>query len=57
MVIIVIISQSVTILQAGHRGVVLFVGAVENRACYRNVFTSYSKSRSAIGSWGDSNVI
>ena len=31
MVIIVVISQSVTILQAGHRGVVLFVGAVKNR--------------------------
>jgi len=31
MVIIVVISQSVTIVQAGHRGVVLFVGAVENR--------------------------
>ena len=30
-VIIVVISQSVTIIQAGHRGVVLFVGAVENR--------------------------
>jgi prohibitin 2 len=30
-VIIVVISQSVTIVQAGHRGVVLFVGAVENR--------------------------
>jgi prohibitin 2 len=30
-VIIVVISQSLTIIQAGHRGVVLFVGAVENR--------------------------
>lgn len=30
-VIIVVISQSVIIVQAGHRGVVLFVGAVENR--------------------------
>ena len=30
-VLIVVISQSVTIIQAGHRGVVLFVGAVENR--------------------------
>lgn len=30
-VIIVVISQSIVIIQAGHRGVVLFVGAVENR--------------------------
>jgi len=30
-VLIVVISQSVTIIQTGHRGVVLFVGAVENR--------------------------
>jgi hypothetical protein len=30
-VIIVVISQSVTFIQAGHSGVVLFVGAVENR--------------------------
>jgi prohibitin 2 len=30
-VIIAVISQTVTIIQAGHRGVVLFVGAVENR--------------------------
>src|SRR5215831_19023896 len=30
-VLTVVISQSVTIIQAGHRGVVLFVGAVENR--------------------------
>ncbi|MGB7953989.1 MAG: hypothetical protein WCF23_08405 [Candidatus Nitrosopolaris sp.] len=31
MVIIVVVSQSVTIIQTGHREVVLFVGAVENR--------------------------
>jgi regulator of protease activity HflC (stomatin/prohibitin superfamily) len=30
-VIIVILSESVVIVQAGHRGVVLYVGAVENR--------------------------
>src|SRR5919109_1882775 len=30
-IIIVIISESVVIVQAGHRGVVLYVGAVENR--------------------------
>ena len=30
-VIILIISESVVIVQAGHRGVVLYVGAVENR--------------------------
>src|ERR671930_402111 len=30
-VIIVIMSESVVIVQAGHRGVVLYVGAVENR--------------------------
>jgi regulator of protease activity HflC (stomatin/prohibitin superfamily) len=30
-VMIAVISQTVTIIQAGHRGVVLFVGAVENR--------------------------
>jgi prohibitin 2 len=30
-VIIVVISHSVTIIQAGHRGGVLFVGAVEDR--------------------------
>ena len=36
-VIIVVISQSVTIVQAGHRGVVLFVGAVENRVLEEGV--------------------
>ena len=30
-VIILIMSESVVIVQAGHRGVVLYVGAVENR--------------------------
>jgi prohibitin 2 len=30
-IIIVILSESVVIVQAGHRGVVLYVGAVENR--------------------------
>ena len=30
-VIIVVMSESVVIVQAGHRGVVLYVGAVENR--------------------------
>src|ERR687885_1498412 len=30
-IIIVIISESVVIVQAGHRGVVLYVGAVENK--------------------------
>src|SRR5512133_2862886 len=30
-VIVIIISESVVIVQAGHRGVVLYVGAVENR--------------------------
>jgi len=30
-VIIVIIFESVVVVQAGHRGVVLYVGAVENR--------------------------
>jgi len=30
-VIIIVISESVVIVQAGHRGVVLYVGAVENR--------------------------
>jgi prohibitin 2 len=30
-VIIIIISESIVIIQAGHRGVVLYVGAVENR--------------------------
>ena len=30
-VIIVLMSESVVIVQAGHRGVVLYVGAVENR--------------------------
>jgi regulator of protease activity HflC (stomatin/prohibitin superfamily) len=30
-IIIIVISESVVIVQAGHRGVVLFVGAVENR--------------------------
>src|SRR6058998_3875396 len=30
-VIIVILSESVVIVQAGHRGVVLYLGAVENR--------------------------
>jgi prohibitin 2 len=30
-VIIAVISQTVAVIQAGHRGVVLFVGAVENR--------------------------
>ncbi|MFL6397635.1 MAG: SPFH domain-containing protein [Nitrososphaeraceae archaeon] len=30
-VIIVILSESVVIVQAGHRGVVLYVGAVENK--------------------------
>ena len=29
-IIIVILSESVVIVQAGHRGVVLYVGAVEN---------------------------
>ena len=36
-IIIVVISQSVTIVQAGHRGVVLFVGAVENRVLEEGV--------------------
>ena len=30
-IIIIVISESVVIVQAGHRGVVLYVGAVENR--------------------------
>ena len=30
-VIIIILSESVVIVQAGHRGVVLYLGAVENR--------------------------
>jgi regulator of protease activity HflC (stomatin/prohibitin superfamily) len=30
-IIILIMSESVVIVQAGHRGVVLYVGAVENR--------------------------
>src|ERR1044071_9647651 len=30
-IIIIIMSESVVIVQAGHRGVVLYVGAVENR--------------------------
>ena len=30
-VIILVISESVAIVQAGHRGVVLYLGAVENR--------------------------
>src|SRR5919202_1257494 len=30
-VIVIIISESIVIIQAGHRGVVLYVGAVENR--------------------------
>src|SRR3989442_2733634 len=30
-VIIVVMSESVVVVQAGHRGVVLYVGAVENR--------------------------
>ena len=29
--IIIILSESVVIVQAGHRGVVLYLGAVENR--------------------------
>ena len=28
---IVVMSESVVVVQAGHRGVVLYVGAVENR--------------------------
>ena len=30
-VVILVISESVVIVQAGHRGVVLYAGAVENR--------------------------
>src|SRR5437762_11794297 len=30
-IIIIIMSESVVIVQAGHRGVVLYVGAVENK--------------------------
>ncbi len=30
-IIIIVMSESVVIVQAGHRGVVLYVGAVENR--------------------------
>src|SRR5437764_5949408 len=30
-IIILLVSESVVIIQAGHRGVVLYVGAVENR--------------------------
>ena len=34
-VIILVISASVVIVQAGHRGVVLYLGAVENRGTWR----------------------
>src|ERR671931_1923784 len=36
-IIIIIMSESVVIVQAGHRGVVLYVGAVENRVLAEGV--------------------
>jgi regulator of protease activity HflC (stomatin/prohibitin superfamily) len=38
-VIILVISKSVAIVQAGHRGVVLYLGAVENRVLGEGVIS------------------